>query len=341
MAILPETKHDKGTRNSADQAVLDRKRAGQGRGLFGRIAAVTLSLSVLVLFAGLIWYAYNWAYGDQSPDILPLITAEASPIKVKPEDEGGKAVLHQESLILNQSMAAQEEIPKVEHLLPAPEEPAVLEPIDETPSAPAVEAATEMPSVSEGEATESATAEAAAQAPAGEVDVAEVPVVTPPEAAPEPAAAEATEEPAEAPAKSDPIGDLIAENTGETAAPAAETETPDENTETQTGQTQTGQTQTAQTQTAQTQTAQVPTDGGYVIQLLAATSKAGAQSEWDRLKARHAALLGDMALQIQTITKSGTTYHRVQTGPFPTRATAGDLCGQLKAAGQDCIVKKK
>ena len=32
-------------------------------------------------------------------------------------------------------------------------------------------------------------------------------------------------------------------------------------------------------------------------------------------------------------------FFRMQTGPFPNRATAQDMCLQLKAAKLDCIVK--
>ena len=35
------------------------------------------------------------------------------------------------------------------------------------------------------------------------------------------------------------------------------------------------------------------------------------------------------------------TYFRVQAGPLPNRATADDMCAQLKAAQQDCIVVKR
>ncbi len=49
-----------------------------------------------------------------------------------------------------------------------------------------------------------------------------------------------------------------------------------------------------------------------------------------------------MPLLMQEIDIEGRgTFFRIQTGPFPNRATAQDICAQLKAGGQDCIVKTR
>ncbi|MGF1608163.1 MAG: SPOR domain-containing protein, partial [Kiloniellales bacterium] len=81
--------------------------------------------------------------------------------------------------------------------------------------------------------------------------------------------------------------------------------------------------------------------GDYVIQLASVTSDEAAKTEWARLQKAFPELLGDMNLSPQVATVKGTEYHRVQTGPFPSRATAIDLCAQLQAKNQACIVQQR
>ena len=62
---------------------------------------------------------------------------------------------------------------------------------------------------------------------------------------------------------------------------------------------------------------------------------------WEKLQGSHPELLGDMSLFVQEATVDGKSYYRVQTGPFPNRATAVDLCAQLKVEQQDCLVVRR
>ena len=328
-----------------DGRVFDRKgrggAAGATGGFFKRVLIIALSLAVLAMLSGLIWYAYNWAYGAAEPDFLPLIGAEAAPIKIKPENEGGKVVPYQDKLLLNEAVVASEETLKVEHLLPEPEIPTVIEPLVAVESEAVIvePAAAEPASNQEPQDTAQATG---SQRTANE---------------PEAVAAQ--------PAKIDPIADLIASTTGTDESTSAETATveaapveaapveaapveatpveatPVEATPAEATPAEATPVKTPPVEAAPVQTAQVPTDGGYVIQLSSVTAKAAADKEWRRMQKRHPTLLGDMTLRTDSATVNGTVFHRVQTGPFPTRATASDLCAQLKAAGQDCLVKKK
>ncbi len=96
-------------------------------------------------------------------------------------------------------------------------------------------------------------------------------------------------------------------------------------------------------------TAAVPVTGGatiaagdFLIQLASLTSPEAAQKAWGKLQKDHPGLLGDMALSIQEADITGKgKYFRVQAGPLPNRATADDMCAQLKAQKQDCIVVKR
>ena len=60
-----------------------------------------------------------------------------------------------------------------------------------------------------------------------------------------------------------------------------------------------------------------------------------------KFEGKNVHLLGDMALSVQEVTVKGKLYHRVQTGPFPSRATAQDMCAQLKSQNQACIVQRR
>ena len=85
-----------------------------------------------------------------------------------------------------------------------------------------------------------------------------------------------------------------------------------------------------------------PPAGSFVMQLASVRSPDTARSEWARMQAEHDLLLGDMPLFIQQVELEGRgTYFRIQTGPFPSRSTAQDLCAQLKTAGQDCLVTQR
>ena len=91
----------------------------------------------------------------------------------------------------------------------------------------------------------------------------------------------------------------------------------------------------------ETQTVQLPTESGYFLQLAAVQDKSNIEREWGRLKKTFPDLLGDQKLVIEETDVSGKTYYRIQTGPFPTKATAEDVCAQLKTKKQPCILKRK
>ncbi len=82
--------------------------------------------------------------------------------------------------------------------------------------------------------------------------------------------------------------------------------------------------------------------GRYVIQLASVKSQKAAEGEWQRLRGAHPMLFGDMTLTVQSVEiKDRGTFFRIQTGPFPNRATAQDMCGQVQAVRLDCLVMKR
>jgi cell division septation protein DedD len=97
-----------------------------------------LVVLVMALFAGGLWYAYDRAR-NRAPGDVPLIRADITATKTRPEQPGGMAVPDQDKLVYNQGRGQ----PQVEKLLPPPEAPlprpvAVAEP---APARPVVESA--------------------------------------------------------------------------------------------------------------------------------------------------------------------------------------------------------
>ena len=98
------------------------------------------ALLVMSVFAGGLWFAYfegaRHAGGSGDNGAIPLIRADAQPIKVKPAEPGGMHVPDRNMLIYSEGQGR----PEVEHLLPPPEQPMALPfappPSGSAPSAP-------------------------------------------------------------------------------------------------------------------------------------------------------------------------------------------------------------
>ena len=77
----------------------------------------------------------------------------------------------------------------------------------------------------------------------------------------------------------------------------------------------------------------------YAIQLLATKSTSAGRSAWDQISAKHGDQLGDLGLDMQTVTLQGRgTFVRVRAGPIDDKKVAVSRCKALRAAGQDCLV---
>ncbi len=78
---------------------------------------------------------------------------------------------------------------------------------------------------------------------------------------------------------------------------------------------------------------------GYMVQLASVRSEDAARKEWERLQRVHPDLLGDLELALQRadLGERGV-FFRIRTGPFPNKATAEDMCWQIKAAELACLV---
>lgn len=278
-----------------------------------RWAPMAIAALALIGFAAVIWYAYDWGSSNQQSGAPPVIQADGSETKVKPEAEGGIQVPNQDATILNPSAPQ----PETEVLLPPPEEPVTPppapEPAPQQAATPAPQPEAELePGMGEG----TGGIEGAEEGGLTEEPVAAAPPSPPPAPqAPAPAAAETPAPAAPAPAPQ-PEGQAQGQTAGapESLTPPAPAPQP----------------------------APSLAAGEFLIQLASLTSADAARSAWSGLQKKHPGLLGDMQLFVQEIEIEGKgKFYRVQAGPLPNRATADDLCAQLKAQKQDCIVVKR
>jgi len=270
------------------------------------LVPIVTALAAVFCFGAIVWYAYTWGTGKMASEELPLVRAEPMPEKVKPEQPGGMEVPYQDKLVLNEGTAG-EDAPQVERLLPAPETPQPPEPM-ESPAEMAEAGGEALMPAEAAEAPLMAEApEAPAEIPAPPVETADAGMVKP------------IPKPETAPAEGgDQIAALLEQEPLETAN---------------------GKTD-ATTAPAATQTAAL-TEGDVVLQLSSVTSETAATHEWARLQKAHPDQLGGRKLSLETAEVKGTTYYRVQTGPFASRDAAAKVCAQLKARNQDCLVKQR
>ncbi len=319
-----------------------------------RTRAVLVGFVAVLALVGVVWFAYQWGLETGYRIEVPTIKAEQEPVKSKPENPGGLVVPNQDKLVLNRASEGETE-PQVERLLSAPETPqpvpraepppealAPAQPVEAAPAKPVETDAGERrasdppappqaPKVAEsggGAAMGIAGSEIVAksreraQAPPATTPAPPEPVsqvVQPPQVAQVPATPPAAPSP-------EPVSRVIVADPATSGAPQ--------------GPITGGGGGGGGADVTGTQVAAI-TKGDFVIQLAAVGSADAAQNEWRRLQRSFPDLLGDMSLSVQEVTVKGKLYHRVQTGPFPSRATAQDMCAQIKLGNQACIVQRR
>jgi cell division protein FtsN len=81
---------------------------------------------------------------------------------------------------------------------------------------------------------------------------------------------------------------------------------------------------------------------GFMVQLASFRSRAEAQTEFARLKAKHSGTLGRYSPVISEATVGGATRYRLSVGSMDSRAQANAVCSSLFAGGErDCLVKSR
>lgn len=255
---------------------------------------------VVVVFAGILWYAYP--DGDTAVDgEVPVIAADTTAYKFKPEDPGGMEVRHQDSTVFNPLV--RKDTAEVERLLPRPEEPMDK---DNALKAADATAAPDLPGTNEGLKLE----------PAKDIEEAGVEkVVTEAEAA-KPAtltemATKTAEEP-ETKAEAEP------EPEPANVEPAKVEEKP-----------------------ASVATTSTTGASGFYLQLGSFRDAKGANEEWKKLQRKFPQSLSALSSRVErTDLAAKGVWHRLYAGPLP-EAKARDICTRLKADNQSgCIVRK-
>jgi hypothetical protein len=107
----------------------------------GRRRLIT-SLVVLVAlggFVGIVWHAYNQGKAGGGDAVVPLLKADDSPTKVRPDQPGGMDVPNQDKLIYDRlAPGGQIATPQIERLLPPAEAPVARPPapVAQAPATP-------------------------------------------------------------------------------------------------------------------------------------------------------------------------------------------------------------
>jgi cbb3-type cytochrome oxidase subunit 3 len=300
------------------------------RGLAGTLIVVT----AIVLFAGVIWYAYSQGRRAGSDSVAPLLRADPGPTKVRPDQPGGMDVPHQDKLVYERLQLGQSG-EKVERLLPPPESPLerpkapdpVLRTEEEGPASAAVTESPEEaarpappprllvpPPVAAGPTGQTATAPTAAAPAANRNGTTSATVaVPPPAAAPGPAVSGAVA----------PGAVQAAQSRLSTAAPpAAQTVPPP----------------VASGAEPAALTAKPAATGGVRLQVAAVDSEGKAAAEWARLQRRFPGELGGLGYRTQRVDLGAKgVLFRIQAGPVDD-ARAAKICSVLKAQNAGCIL---
>ena len=100
--------------------------------------------------------------------------------------------------------------------------------------------------------------------------------------------------------------------------------------------------QSARTKVAVRTPPSVAAGGAYAVQVSAQKSEAEAQSSYQSLQAKYPSVLGGKQASIRRVDlgDKGGVFYRAQVGTFATADQANAFCGDLKAAGGQCIVQK-
>lgn len=235
----------------------------------------------------------------RTPGEAPLITADPTPVRIRPDDPGGLRVPNLDKTVYDQ--LARANAPRlnetggarVESLLPPPEAPRpVPAPPPSLPAQPA--ALTEGPSQQQlaREPEQPAAPPQAQQSSPQPAARTQPPAPT--------ASAPSTPPPAAAapPAAPPPVGPQAA------ATPAPP-----------------------------------PAGNGRIqVQLAAVPTEQAATAEWQRLQRRMPELLGNQRLVLSRGEREGQPFFRIRTGAFADNAAARAFCDQVKARGGSCFV---
>lgn len=308
-----------------------------------RAVGAFLATFALAAFAGVVWYAYDRGLHAGSEATAPLIQADPSPIKVRPEQPGGLDVPNQDKLVYGALRPGQGEDSSVERLLPPPEKPA------EPPAPPPAPAASQSPPAQESSAPDSGAQDSDAST------TVPIPARTP-QAAPTTTQEGSGQTPAPVTSQSVPAPEPAPQPSAQVAQqPQASDIPPAKAPEPSAAETQVAAAvpppapepkpapEPAPAPAAKPEPAPAPkpaaSDGRFRVQLGAFRDEAAARGEWNRLTKRYPTVLGGLSLRIQQVDLGAGkgVFHRIQGGML-TEDAAEKACAALKAQNQACLL---
>jgi len=259
---------------------------------------------VLIILAGGAWAIWGDAITGGNPDEIPVIRAPDGSIKVRPETPGGIDIPNRDKLVYDRLEKKPPER-QAETLLPKPEKPL---------PAPVANAAASAPNPALSGDPERILQPAPPAQPSQTVEQSALPAPNRPAAPP--------------PALTTPptVADLKAAQPSVPAPPPPAAVKPVK------------ALSTADTSAAKpVSTASLGT--GFQIQLAALRDEASATREWNRLKNRNAALLGNLQLNlVRADLGPRGIFYRLRAGPISSQASAIQLCQSLAKVKVGCLV---
>lgn len=286
-----------------------------------RWVAASIMLLAVGGFAGLAWYAYHSGTHSLDEGDLPVVEADASPVREQPADPGGMKFPHQDKAIFGALAPQDGATASVERVLPAPEEPVAVSPGDAQQAGGARSWVNE--SLNGDSAAREALIEEDRQPPAGPRDRATSAAAAQAAASMAPAAGEAASDAASA-------SDAAKEN-----APPA----PKENAAAESG----GEVTLSPTPpavkekkpVAQAKAAPAPkkSTASGLVQLGAYRSEAEARRAWETLQGKHTELKGAKPDIVRADLGAKGVFYRLRAGVESPQ----QLCQKLAAQGQACM----
>lgn len=271
-----------------------------------RLLTLLVSVAALASFGGVVYWAHQQDVQSGGEGIVPLIRADKSPTKVRPDVPGGMEVPNQDKTVYDR-LAPGSAPPPPERLLPPPPEPQI-PPASVPPGLDHAGIASQLgaPPGSPPAATPAAPAAGGSGAS-----------VQPPAAAAAPATPPAKPDGAETVAapSQDPAA---AQGAAPPPAPAA-----------------------PPPQAGPSIASLIDSISAYRIQLASVRSEEQARATWARLQKGNGDVLGSLSLRALRVDLGGDKgiYYRVQAGPLD-EGGAQSACNQLRKRSIDCIVVK-
>lgn len=273
----------------------------------------------LAVFGGIIFYAYNQGMRAGTESVAPILRADNSPTKIKPENPGGLEVPNQDKLIYDRLNPGAGEGGQVERLLPPPEAP-MQRPQAEPALPPELPEDGGMPMAEAGEAQVTASAPPQPLYPPPQQQQPAYQPTTP--AAPPPQYQPQQQAPAVAPPVQQTRPQQQPQNL--TPPPVAARPTP-------------APTPVPAPPPAAATTTPKPTTGTVRVQVAAVDAEGKAAAEWGRLQRKFPELAGLSMRTVRADLGAKGIFYRIQGGPVD-EARAKQICAALAAQGAGCVL---